>query len=282
MILRRLRWRQCAPGELETVTGRLASWPCEVGGAVRHMFALSAIETYGAEVVRLTSDDERWAACIVFRGRLVVPCGDASAIDEAGPPTRRWRLLVGDADPADAVLTRWQGDPATRIHVQRFLTVEADRVPGEGELGDPGLRRANDEDLAGLARLAVQLHIDDEFGPDPGRSGLRGYAQRLDASIQRGLVFCVGPPGDPIAKLERSVSSWRWGVQLAGIVVAPEARGEGLGRSMVASAVRSALREGPRDRPMSLHVRADNDPAIRAYAAAGFVDREDWRLAVRT
>jgi len=61
-----------------------------------------------------------------------------------------------------------------------------------------------------------------------------------------------------------------------------EARGQGLGRAAVAAAVRGALLEGSRDRRISLHVRADNQAALRAYAAAGFVDREPWRLAVRS
>jgi predicted GNAT family acetyltransferase len=33
--------------------------------------------------------------------------------------------------------------------------------------------------------------------------------------------------------------------------------------------------------PISLHTREDNVAALRAYAAAGFRDREPWRLAVR-
>jgi ribosomal protein S18 acetylase RimI-like enzyme len=84
-----------------------------------------------------------------------------------------------------------------------------------------------------------------------------------------------------VLKLERSVSSRRWGVQLAGIVVDPKARYQGLGRAAVAAAVRAALAEGPPGRLVSLHVRADNRAALVAYEAAGFIDREPWRLAVR-
>ncbi len=118
-------------------------------------------------------------------------------------------------------------------------------------------------------------------GHDPGRVGERGYRQRLEQTVRQGLVSCVGPIGDPVLKLERSVSSRRWGVQLAGIVADPDVRAAGLGRAAVAAAVRGAMTEGPRDRAISLHVRADNAPALAAYAAAGFVDREAWRLVVR-
>jgi ribosomal protein S18 acetylase RimI-like enzyme len=279
---RRLRWRRTTAGELETVAARLAAWPACPSGGARHMFALSAIESHGAEPLRLAADDEVWAAAVVFPGRLVVPCGDAEAIERAGTPSKRWRLLVGDLAAGDALLARTAPDPGLIVHDQRFFTVERDRVPDETELPDPGLRRAETADIPRLAELAVQLHVDDRFGPNPGRVGLRGYRQRLESTVPQGLVYCVGPLGAPVFKLERSVSSHRWGVQLAGIVAAPESRRAGLGRAAVAAAVRAALREGTRDRVVTLHVRAENAPAHAAYRAAGFVDREAWRLAVRS
>jgi ribosomal protein S18 acetylase RimI-like enzyme len=279
---RRLRWRRVRPGELETIAARLASWPSDAGGAVRHMFALSTIETMGVDALRIAADDHRWAIAVVFPGRLLIPCGDAEAVRSAGPPTRRWRLLVGDVAAGDAILERTGHDPALIVHDQRFLSVDHDRVPDEAELADPGLRRAETQDLDALARLAVRLHIDDEFGPDPGPGGLRGYRQRLEQTVRQGMVWCVGPLGAPVCKVERSVSSHRWGVQLAGIVVDPDQRGTGLGAAAVATAVRQALRDGPSTRPVSLHVRARNVPALKAYARAGFVDREAWRLAVRS
>ncbi len=279
---RRLRWRRVGAGELETITARLVEWPAPSGGAARHMFALSAIESYGIEPLRIAADDERWALAVVFPGRLVAPCGDPEAIAAAPPPSRRWRLLVGDEAAGDALLSRVGSTAGLIVHDQRFMTVDPDRVPDEAALPDPGLRRAEPDDLDVLARLAVRLHIDDRFGPDPGAVGFRGYRQRLEGSVAQGLVWCVGPPGAPVCKVERSVSSRRWGVQLAGIVVDPEARHEALGRAAVAAAVRAAMVEGGRRRAVSLHVRTDNVRAIAAYEAAGFVDREPWRLAVRT
>jgi ribosomal protein S18 acetylase RimI-like enzyme len=279
---RRLRWRRATTGELETIAARLADWPANPSGVARHMFALSSIETHGAEALKLAANDELWAVAVVFPGRLVVPCGDAEAIERAGTPSKRWRLMVGDLAAGEAVLVNTPADPALIVHDQRFFTVDRDRVPDEAELPDPGLRRAETADIPRLAELAVQLHVDDRFGPHPGRVGLRGYRQRLESTVPQGLVYCVGPVGAPILKLERSVSSHRWGVQLAGIVAAPEARREGLGRAAVAVAVRAALKEGTRERVVSLHVRAENTPAHAAYRAAGFVDREAWRLAVRS
>ena len=279
---RRLRWRRVRPGERETISSRLAGWDAPAGGAVRHMFALSTLESFGTDSLRIAADDHRWAVAVVFPGRLLIPCGEPEALDAAGPPTRRWRLLVGDEAAGDAILAHTGHDPSLIVHDQRFLTIDHDRVPDESAVPDPGLRRAVAEDLTGLAQLAVRLHVDDEFGPDPGSVGLRGYRQRLEQTVRQGLVWCVGPVGSPVCKVERSVSSPRWGVQLAGIVVDPDHRGTGVGTAAVATAVRQALRDGPSSRPVSLHVRAQNTPALRIYDRAGFVDRERWRLAVRS
>lgn len=276
---RRPRWRAASGGELHTIRERLSNWPCEPGGALRHMFALASIEAVGPSAVRLATDDDGWAAAVVQPGRLLVPMGDQETLRRAGPPTRRWRLMVADAEAADAILDV-QGRDGLVVHHQRFMAL--DHAKSLDDIDDPGMRLAEMADVDALADLAVQLHIDDAFGPHPGRSGHKGYADRIRVGIERRTVWCVGPAGKPVAKLERSVSSYRHGVQLSGIVVAPDARGEGVGKGLVAAAVRHAQREGPRGWPVCLHVRADNVAAIATYERCGFRDREEWRLAVRT
>lgn len=274
------RWRRVSNDELPAVVERLTTWPCPAGGEVRHMFPLATIETRGAYVVRVAEQGQDWAAAIVLAGHLIVPCGDPRVIAAAGMPQRRWRHVVGDADAAEPLLQRWGRDPELVVHTQRYQTIDDERVPSEDEVANPGLRRAVRADVNGLAELAVQLHIDDEYGPHPGRAGLRAYRQRMESAVRQGSVYCVGEPGEPLVKIERSVDSDRYGVQLSGICVRPDARGRGLGLAAVTTAVREALNE--RSGPVSLHVRADNEPALRTYARAGFVDREEWRLAVRS
>ena len=275
-------WRRVTATDVAEVVSALERWPCAVGGYVRHMFGLATIEAVGADSVRVTGAGDTWAACVVLGDNVIVPCGHAASIAAAGVPTRRWRLVVGDAAAADALLSRWGPDGSLRVHVQRFQTIDPERVPDEAALPEPGLRLARPSDVPQLARLAVLLHIEDGYGPHPGRSGERGYRVRIRESVDRGTVYCVGPIGRPLIKVERSVSSKRYGVQLSGICAEPHERGRGLGRAAVAAAVRAAMREGGLRRPISLHVRAGNDAALRAYAAAGFVDREEWRMAVRS
>jgi len=281
------RWRRPRPGELDAVVACLEAWPAPAGGAVRHLFPLAAIDSSGEGMVRITGDvDDRRAdggahvgvAVRIGRDVLAV-AGDAEAIGRAVGPSPTWRLLVGDVAAADALLVR--GIRGSRIvHDQRYLVVDAGAVPDAATVPDPGVRRAEPIDVEVLADLAVRLHIDDGFGPDPGPGGRRGYRERLAVSVRSGVVDVVGPAGAPFAKLERSVDHPRYGVQLAGIVVAPDHRGQGVGRGLVAAVTRRVLARGSAPLPVTLHTRAENGPALAAYAAAGFRIVEPWRLAV--
>lgn len=243
------------------------------------MFALACVDSMGAEIVRVATDGDRWAVCIVHPGRTLVPAGDPDLIGRLGIPGRRWRMMIGDAGACDPLLSPADLPANVLVHHQRFMLLDDDAVPRVADLPDPGMRVADRADLDGLVDLAAQLHLDDEFGP-VSSAIRRGYRARMQGSIDSGLLRVVGPVGNPIAKLERSVASSRRGVQLAGIVVRPGARSRGLGRAFVAAAAREARSYAP-GLPISLHVRAANIPAIRAYLAAGFVDDEEWRLVVR-
>lgn len=285
------RWRRPRSDELPLIVAQLERWPAPGGGAVRHLLPLAAIDTGGAVSVRITGtlapsrDGQPPALGVVVRVSrdVLAVAGDAASITRAVGPTPTWRLLVGDAVAADALLARGVRDRGV-IHDQRYLAVDAEAVPDEHEVSDPGVRRAVEADVDTLAALAVRLHVDDGFGPDPGEIGRRGYRARLVQSVRSGVIDVIGPVGAPVAKLERSVDHARYGVQLAGIVVAPERRGEGLGRGLVAVAVRRALAERARSGApvpaVTLHTRAANAAALVAYRAAGLRVVEPWRLAV--
>ncbi len=288
------RWRRPRPDELPEVVSLLERWPAPAGGTVRHLFPLAAIDGSGPGMVRLTgrTDDVRedgsaGLGVVVRVGRDVLAvAGDAQTITRAVGPAPTWRLLVGDVAAADALLARGVLRGCI-VHDQRYMLVDPEAVPSAAEVPDPGVRDAEPADVEALADLAVRLHIDDDFGPDPGEGGRRGYRDRLAVSVRSGVVDVVGPVGAPIAKLERSVDHPRLGVQLAGIVVDPAHRSRGIGRGLVAVAVRRALVGGPYGavpdpvvRPVTLHTRAANTSALAAYEAAGLRVVEPWRLAV--
>ncbi len=284
--LRLRRWRRPAPDDLPGLERLLVGWPAPDGGAVRHQLPLVGIAEGGVDAVRITGDPRRVAAdgrapvglAVRTGGEVLAIAGDPEALRHAVGAPPAWRLLVGDRAACTAVLAT-APRPARVVLDQRLMVLDPSRVPGPDVLPDPGLRRAEAADLDGLAELAVRLHVDDGFGPDPGPAGRAGYRARLRTAVRAGTVDCVGRLGDPVAKLERAVRSARWGVQLAGIVVRPGLRGRGLGRAVVAAAVRELLTDGPA--PITLHARAANLPALRAYAAAGFRPGEDWCLALR-
>jgi co-chaperonin GroES (HSP10)/GNAT superfamily N-acetyltransferase len=265
-LARRLRWRRVGAGELETIADRLAAWPAPAGGAARHMFALSTIESFGAEPLRLAADDDRWALAVVFPGRLLIPCGDAEAIAAAPAASRRWRLMVGDVAAGDA-LSRVTPDPGLIVHDQRFLTVDPTGCRTSANCPIPGCDgRRRRPRPSRRARGAAARRRPVRAAPRPAGLARLPAADR-DHGARSGLVWCVGPVGAPVFKLERSVSSGRYGVQLAGIVADPEARGQGLGRSAVAAAVRGALLEGSRDRA-SACTSGPTTRRRRAYDAA--------------
>lgn len=243
------------------------------------MFGLACLDSMGTDVARVATDGDRWAVCVVHPGRTLVPMGSPDLIARLGVPTRRWRMIIGDVAACQPLLVPDVLPDEALVHHQRFMLLDDKQVPSAADMPDPGMRRADPADLDALVELAMQLHVDDEFGP-VSSAIRRGYRSRMQSSIGSGLLRVVGPVGAPVGKLERSVASSRRGVQLAGIVVRPDARNHGLGRAFVAAAAREARGQAP-GLPISLHVRAANTPAIRAYLAAGFEDCEEWRLVVR-
>jgi len=287
--LRGRRWRRPSARELPDLVRLLADWPAPDGGVVRHQLPLIGLEEGGPDAVRITGDPGRRDAdggaavglAVRTGGEVLAVAGDPGTLRRAVGTPPGWRLLVGDRAACAAVLATG-ARPARVVLAQRLMVLDPSRVPDRDAVPDPGLRPAEEADLDGLAELAVRLHVDDGFGPDPGPGGRAGYRTRLRAAVRAGTVDCVGPVGAPEAKIERAVRSARWGAQLAGIVVRPGARGRGLGRAVVAEVVRRLLADAPAvPPPVTLHTRAANAPALRAYAAAGFRPGEDWCLALR-
>jgi ribosomal protein S18 acetylase RimI-like enzyme len=288
--LRVRRWRRPAARDLPDLVRLLADWPAPDGGAVRHQLPLVGIDEGGPDAVRITGDpravraDGGAAVGVAVRtgGEVLAVGGDPVVLRRAVGTPPAWRLLVGDRAACSAVLAT-AARPARVVLAQRLMVLDPARLPDADALPDPGLRPAEEADLDALAELAVRLHVDDGFGPDPGPGGRAGYRARLRSAVRAGTIDCLGPVGDPVAKLERAVRSERWGTQLAGIVVRPDVRGRGLGRALVAEVARRlvATGGGAGTPAVTLHTRAANVPALRAYAAAGFRAGEDWCLALR-
>ena len=210
----------------------------------------------------------------------LVPAGDpdagpafAAAAERAG-----WRVLVGDAPLSEALLDAYphglfRRRPSGRE--QRFM-VAVDPPASERPVG---FRRATYEDVPVLTDFACALHVEDKMGPPLARSTKPAVRARMADSVAHGLTYVVERDRTVVAKFDLSLYSASRGAQIAGVYVAPEYRGQGITSAAVAGIVREVrLADLP---GVTLHVRADNTPAIKAYRRAGLSDRGAWTLAIR-
>lgn len=216
----------------------------------------------------------------VAHGGTLVPAG----APEAGPPLAGaaeqagWRVILGDAGICRELLEA-MGPSAfrrrTTVREQRFMiAVEAPETPPP-----LGLRRATREDTEALTDFACQLHVEDRMGPPVPRSGRNTVRSRVLDGVTSGRTWVVERRGKPVAKIDVSLHSRRRGAQLSGIYVDDSWRGRGLARQAVGALTASLLAEGLPG--VTLHVRADNTPALAAYERAGFEDAMAWLLALR-
>ena len=210
----------------------------------------------------------------------LVPAGDpeagpafAAAAERAG-----WRVLVGDAPLSEALLDSYphglfRRRPSGRE--QRFM-VAVDTPAGERPYG---FRRATYEDVPTLTDFACALHVEDQMGPPLARSTKPAVRARMADSVAHGLTYVVERDRRVVAKFDLSLYSATRGAQIAGVYVAPEHRGQGITSAAIAAIIREIRLS---DLPgATLHVRADNAPAIKAYRRAGMDDRGPWTLAIR-
>ena len=223
-------------------------------------------------------------AAVLYQGPTgtLVPAGDpeaAAAFTETAEHTG-WRILIGDLPIARAILDQSNRSVFRRrvnAREQRFMLATPDSVAP----GDPpdGFRFAIPSDVERLTDFACELHVEDQMGPPISRSGRGAVRSRMIESVAQGATWVVEREGEPVAKVDLSLRSHRRGAQLAGVFVDPAWRSKGIGGSCVAALTRVLLGEGL---PLvSLHVRADNVPAMAAYRRAGFSDQRPWLLALR-
>jgi len=93
-----------------------------------------------------------------------------------------------------------------------------------------------------------------------------------EADDVEAYLFSATDGGSPVAYGELWLDDDEGEVELARLLVAPEDRGQGLGRLLVRELVAHARSTHPELPDVILRVRPENAQAIRAYVAAGFVD----------
>lgn len=210
----------------------------------------------------------------------VMAAGDPAAAPALVDAAERadWRVLLGDAGPCQALLDASSTGFFRRRHTareQRFMATEAPAYHEPME----GLRRARRDELERLTGFACHLHVEDRMGPPISRAGRAAVRARMQDSISAGATWVIERGGRPIGKVDLPLLSTRRGAQIAGVYIDEQWRGRGLGSQAVGAVAGLLLADGLPS--VTLHVRADNTPAIRAYKRAGFTDRGPWLLALR-
>ncbi len=137
---------------------------------------------------------------------------------------------------------------------------------------DFAVRRAGAADAETIGQLLHDFNREfDEPTPSPS-----AVARRVDELITQGhMVVLVGGAGpDGLAVLRFRPSVWSDGLEcyLAELYVAPDKRGQGLGRALMEAAIDLARREGADLIDLST---SEDDVAARAlYESLGFTNRE--------
>lgn len=253
-------------------------------GAVAHQYLLDALDRGQFERFLVWwSDRPRGVLYIGPTGNLV-PAGEVAAGAPLGEAAERlgWRVLVGDAGISRALLEAApRGVFRRRLNAreQRLMALTAADRDTATFTAPAGLRPGHRRDLDRLVEFAAQLHVEDRMGPPIARSARASVRGRMLDSLEHGATWVVDRGGRAVAKADLSLRSPPRGAQIAGVFVAPGARGQGIGSGLVGALTRLLLAEGLPS--VSLHVRADNAAAIAAYRRAGLTDRGQWVLALR-
>lgn len=250
-------------------------------GQIRNQFLLDALDR--GEVARFVVWPRRHPVAVLYSSDsgTIVPAGEPAAgvaLAEAADAAS-WRVLIGDepiglAVSAHAVRGMFRRTP--RVRQQRLMAFDPERPPLPPP---PELRRARSHEVDRLTDFACALHVEDQMGPPISRSGRASVRARMRDSVLDDATWVVEVDGQPVAKVDAALCSTRRGAQLAGVYVDPAWRGRGLAGAAVATIARRLVSEGIP--AVTLHVRADNVPALRAYERAGFTDLCPWVLALR-
>ncbi|MGY5763869.1 GNAT family N-acetyltransferase [Brachybacterium sp. DNPG3] len=231
---------------------------------------LRATGSAGAEFSAI--GDELTPSGVLWHGVNISPIGASEeALAEFGrhlaQRPRRSSSIVG---PSHEVRPLWAAmDGAWEAAVREYrwsqpLLLADEELP---DLGDVGLRPARPGEEPMVFPAAVAM-FREEVGIDPVRGdGGRAYSSRVADLVRSGRSYIVVERGQVLFKADVG-AVFGSVAQVHGVWVRPAYRGRGLARAAMAQLVEQVRRDhAPK---VSLYVNDFNEPARRAYAAAGF------------
>lgn len=129
------------------------------------------------------------------------------------------------------------------------------------------VRPATRSEAAAVFPAAVAM-FREEVGADPlARDGGRGYRRRVEELIAQGRTYVIIEQGSVVFKADVG-AIFGDVAQIHGVWVDPQRRGHGIARAAMADMALQVQRDHAAR--VSLYVNDFNEPARRAYAAAGF------------
>jgi predicted GNAT family acetyltransferase len=173
-------------------------------------------------------------------------------------------MLMGEMERVENFWNLYsEGGQAPRLMCRELLFEQ--RFPVEVKKPVQGLRRATLRDLEMLLPIHAALAFE-ESGVNPMEKDPNGFRLRTARRIEQGRVWVLIEDGRLLFKAD-IVSDTPEVIYLEGIYVAPEDRGQGLGRRCLSQLTRNLL---ARTKIVSLLVNEQNERASDFYLKAGF------------
>jgi GNAT superfamily N-acetyltransferase len=184
-----------------------------------------------------------------------------------------WVILVAPRAAADRFLShyRWRGAPMHLNRVQDYMVVRSPELSTDRATA----RRAEMSDLDGVVEMSERMLLED-FALPEGSLSREAIRDSMRRKVRDGATWLVEERGEPVFKVDVS-AQYAGGAQIEGVFTRPPCRGRGIARRGVAAVCAELLRTSGF---VSLHVARGNDPARRAYEAAGFQPFGEFRLVL--
>ncbi len=241
---------------------------------------LDAAPLSRATWVGVPDGDGLRAAALVVPDRIVVPYApdpeDAAAMGRALGRLRPPRVAVGPREATDALWAAWAGPPAagrTPLAAHYDQRLYATTTPAAEARP---LRRATLQELDVLTAQADAMELED-LGRSPLAEDADAFRANVRRRVEEGRLYVIEEDGEIVFQIHVGTIT-PWGVMVGGTYVPPTHRGRGLG---VAGMRALSGRLLPRHGRITLHVREDNLPAVRAYERVGYAPVAPFRLLRR-
>ncbi|PWH06735.1 GNAT family N-acetyltransferase [Brachybacterium endophyticum] len=264
--------------------------PAHVQGAIDHALSDPLVNALpGARLIDLrhslsvgqefsAAEDDHHLTGLLWHGVNVAPVSAASRAtgqfaEQLLARPRRCSSIVGDRAAVTALWTQLEGAWGAQVREHRWSQPLLEATEAASTVRGPsGVRAAVQGEDAMVFPAAVAM-FREEVGTDPlAHDGGRGYRARVRDLISLGRTYVVLEEGQVLFKADVG-AVFGPVAQIHGVWVDPTRRGEGIARAAMRDLVPRVARDhAPR---VSLYVNDYNEPARRAYAAAGFRHRGD-------